>query len=222
MHLPGNPPRTVSIRHQRNKRCVTIPQMPHKRHAHNNRSGQPTRTSRAISYLWRNTTLLPMRYARCPRHIAHATYDTCDKQKRQRQHFADDEHPSRHTCAQQRCERTCVSCSKLATRGTQMDARNSKRRHERCWRAPQHDGFLERGSLRQPSPKRLRRNTTSYPKNTTDNEPEVTCLCSAAHPCATFECIFRRGAFVHNQREHEARPCTTEHPRTVSAHHNEH
>ena len=103
-----------------------------------------------------------------------------------------------------------------------MDARNSKRRHERCWRAPQHDGFVESGSLRQPSPKRLRRNTTSYPKNTTDKEPEVTSLCSAAHPCATFECIFRRGAFVHNQREHEARPRTTQHPRTVSAHHNEH
>ena len=120
-----------------------------------------------------------------------------------------------HTCAQQRCERTCVSCSKLATRGTQMDARNSKRRHERCSRA-QHDGFLESGSLRQPSPKRLWRNTTSYPK------PEVTSLCSAAHPCATFECIFRRGAFVRNQREHEARPRTTEHPRTISAHHNEH
>ena len=51
-HLHGNPLRTVSIRHQRNKRCVTIPQMPHRRHAHNNRSGQRTRTSKAISYLW--------------------------------------------------------------------------------------------------------------------------------------------------------------------------
>ena len=99
----------------------------------------------------------------------------------------------------------------MATRGTQMDA-NSKRRDERCWRAPQHDGFLESGSLRQPSPKWLRRNTTSYPKNTTDKEPEVTSLSSAAHPCATFECIFRRGAFVHNQREHEARPRTTRAP----------
>ena len=127
---------------------------------------------------------------------------------------------SRHTCAQQRCERTCVSCSKLATRGTQMDARNSKRRHERCWRAPQHDGFLESGSLRQPSPKRLRRNTTSYPKNTRiKNQMSRACAPRLTLVCAR---ILRRGAFVHNQREHEARPRTTEHPRTVSAHHNEH
>ena len=98
-HLYGNPLRTLNIRHRRNKRCSTIPQMPHKRHAHNNRSGQPTRTSRAISYHWRNTTLLPLKDARCTRHIAHTTYDTCDKQKRLRQHFVDDEHSSLHTCA---------------------------------------------------------------------------------------------------------------------------
>ena len=33
-HLHGNPLRTVSIRHQRNKRSVTIPQMPHERNTH--------------------------------------------------------------------------------------------------------------------------------------------------------------------------------------------
>ena len=150
--------------------------MPHQRHAHKNISGQRTRASRAMSYLWKNTTFLPLKYAPCTRHTAHATYDTCDKRKRQRQHFVDDEHSSRHTCPQQRCELTCVSCSKLATRGTQMDARNSKRRHERCSRAPQHDVFLESGSLRQPCHERLRPNTTSYPKNTTDKEPEITCF----------------------------------------------
>ena len=100
-HLNGNPLRTVSTRHRRNKGCVTIPQMSHRRHAHNNRSGQRTRTSRNISYLWENMTLLPKKDARFPRHIAPATYDTCVKKKRQRQHFAEDEHSSRHTCAQQ-------------------------------------------------------------------------------------------------------------------------
>ena len=76
----GHTLRLVSIRPQRNKRCVTIPQMPHKRHAHENISGQRARTSRAISYVWRNTSLFPKKYARCPRHIARATCDTCDKQ----------------------------------------------------------------------------------------------------------------------------------------------
>ena len=81
MHLHGKPPRMVSIRHQRNNRCVTIPQVRHKRHAHENISGQRARTSRAISCVWGDTSLLPMKYARCPRHIARATCDTCDKQK---------------------------------------------------------------------------------------------------------------------------------------------
>ena len=81
MHLHGKPLRLVSIRHRRNKRCVTIPQMPHKRHAHENISGQRARTSRAISHVWGDTSLLPVKYARCPRHIARATCDTCDKQK---------------------------------------------------------------------------------------------------------------------------------------------
>ena len=44
--------------------------------------------------------------------------------KRQRQHFAEDERSSLHTCASTRCERTCASCSKLATRGTQKGTRN--------------------------------------------------------------------------------------------------
>ena len=82
------------------------------------------------------------------------------------------------------CERTCASCSKLATRGTQIDTSNRNRRHERCSRAPQHDGSLENGSLRQPPHEPPRRNTTSYlPKNTTDKEPNVTCFRSAPRPC---------------------------------------
>ena len=92
----------MSIRHRRNKRCVTIPQMPHRRNTHNNRSGRRTRTSRNNSYLWENMTLLPKKDARCPRNIAPATCDTCVKKKtKQRQHFVDDEHSTRHTCAQQ-------------------------------------------------------------------------------------------------------------------------
>ena len=64
-----------------NNRYVTIPQVRHKRHAHENISVQRARTSRAISCVWGDTSLLPMKYARCPRHIARATCDTCDKQK---------------------------------------------------------------------------------------------------------------------------------------------
>ena len=80
MHLHGKPLRLVSIRHQRNNRCVTIPQVRHERHAHENISVQRACKPRAISYVWRNTSLLPMKYARCPRHIARATCDTCGKQ----------------------------------------------------------------------------------------------------------------------------------------------
>ena len=71
----------MSIRHQRNNRYVTIPQVRHKRHAHENMSGQRARTSRAISCVWGDPSLLPVKYARCPRHIARATCDTCGKQK---------------------------------------------------------------------------------------------------------------------------------------------
>ena len=149
-------------------------------------------------------------------------YDTCDKQKRQRQHFVDDEHHHVTRALNKDVSelvfhvQSWPRAARRWTRGTARDDTNAAGEHHNM------TGFLESGSLRQPSPKRLRRNTTSYPKNTTDKEPEVTSLCSATHPCATFECIFRRGAFVHNQREHEARPRTTEHPRTVSAHHTEH
>ena len=79
MNLRGHPLRLVSIGDQRNKRCVTIPQVPRKTHA--NFSGQRARTSRAISCVWGDPSLLPVKYARCPRHIARATCDTCDKQK---------------------------------------------------------------------------------------------------------------------------------------------
>ena len=107
------------------------------------------------------------------------------KKKKQRQSFTEDKHSSRHTCAQQRCERTCASCSKLATRGTQMDARNRNRRHERCSRAPQHDTSLESGSLRQPPHEPPRRNTTSdhQKKNTMEKEPNVACFRPAPRPC---------------------------------------
>ena len=71
----------MSIRHQRNNRYVTIPQVRHKRHAHANISVQRARKPRAISCVWGDTSLLPVKYARCPRHIARATCDTCDKQK---------------------------------------------------------------------------------------------------------------------------------------------
>ena len=50
--------------------------------AHNTRSDQRTHTSRNISYLWENMILLPKKDARCPRNIAPATCDTCDKQKK--------------------------------------------------------------------------------------------------------------------------------------------
>ena len=92
--LTWKPAAKMSIRHRRNKGCVTVPQMPHKTHALKKHNW-------SISYHWEDMTLFPMKDARCPRHIAHATSDTCDKQKSQRQHFVEDEHSSRHTCAQQ-------------------------------------------------------------------------------------------------------------------------
>ena len=174
-HLNGNPLRTVSIR--RNKGCVTIPQMPHRRHAHNNRSGQRTRTSRTISYLWENMTLLPMNYARCPRHIAPATCDTCVKKKDSGNTSPKTSiHHVTRAINRQRCERTCASCSKLATPGTQIDARNRKRRHERCSRALQHDGPLANGSLPQPPHEPPQRNITSHTKKHNGKEPNVTWL----------------------------------------------
>ena len=92
------------------------------------------------------------------------------------------------------------------TPGTGTDETNAAREHHNMtgfWRAGHCDNRLLNGFGETPHRTR---------KNITDKEPEVTSLCSAAHPCATFECIFRRGAFVHSQREHEARPRMTRAP----------
>ena len=64
-----------------------------------------------------------------------------------------------------------------------MDARNRNRRHERCSRAPQHDGSLANGSLRQPRHEQPQRNITSHTKKHHGKEPNVTCFRPAPRPC---------------------------------------
>ena len=223
-HLHGNPLRTVSIRHRRNKGCVTIPQMPHRRHAHNNRSGQRTRTSRNISYLWENTTLLPMNYARCPRHIAPATCDTCVKKKKKDSGNTSPKTSIHHVTRalnRQRCERTCASCSKLATRGTQIDARNRNRRHERCSRAPQHDGSLANGSLRQPPHEPPQRNITSHTKKTPRKRTKCHVLSlRASSLCVHVSSEVARSCTI---REGTTQDCARQSTRApFAARHNEH
>ena len=162
-------------------------------------------------------TLLPSKYARCPRHIAPATCDTCVKKKKDSGNTPSKTsiHHVTHALNKQRCERSCASCSKLATRGTQIDARNRNRRHERCSRAPQHDGSLASGSLRQPPHEPPRRNTTSHTKKHHREEPNVTCFRSAPRPCVcTYSPKWRLRAQSERARQSTRAP--------FSARHNEH
>ena len=176
----------MSIRHRRNKRCVTIPQMPHRRHAHNNRSGQRTRTSRNISYLWENTTLLPMNYARCPRHIAPATCGTCVKKKKNSGKASPKTSIHHVTRALNKDVSELVlhvqswpRAARRWTQGTETDDTNAAREHHnmtRLWRAGHCDNRLT--NRHGETPHRITKK-----KNTMEKEPNVACFRPAPRPC---------------------------------------
>ena len=209
--LTWKPTAKMSIRHRRNKRCVTIPQMPHKTHAH-----KTDLVTNLVNFLPLGKhdfvpnelrTLPKTHRTRNMRHMRQKKKSAATLRRRRAFITSHVRSTNKDVSELVLHVQSWPRAARRKTQGTETDDTNAAREHHNMtglWRTGHCDNRLTN-----------RHSETSHrtPKNTTEKNQ----MSRAFAPRLVLVCarIFRSGAFVHNQRGHDARPRMTEHPRTV-------
>ena len=175
--LTWKPTAKMSIRHRRNKRCVTIPQMPHKTHALKNTTGQFLTIGKNDFVPNERRTLPKTHRTRNKRHMRQAKKSAATLRRRRAFITSHVRSTNKDVSELVLHVQSWPRAARRKTQGTETDDTNAAREHHNMtglWRTDHCDNRLTN-----------RHSETSHrtPKKTTDKEPNVTCFRSAPHPC---------------------------------------